>query len=177
MEKLLKRMQKFLKSLICGKFKSELKTLNFNSVALVFLGNHKLFYDNFSFSVLKFLRIKAKVFNLKVKVFYCYNKNGIYGSQFNLLNIWLKNFNGAVIFIDSGLCLKKEELGLIKIAHGKVCSVANQFGNEAKVFKDFNCLKIVLNCATTNGVFLNEMAKNNKAKFVANLICKTLLTY
>ena len=48
-------MENFLENLILIKLKKYFKTLNFNKVMLVFLGNNKLFYDNFSFSVLKLI--------------------------------------------------------------------------------------------------------------------------
>ena len=164
-------MENFLENLILIKLKKYFKTLNFNKVMLVFLGNNKLFYDNFSFSVLKL--ISWQKIKPRLNLFLCYAKNGIYGKNYLKLEKQLNNFDGMVIFIDSGICLKEDELGLVKISNKKLLSVAslNEKQNNQQKY-----ISIVLNTLCASGALLNEKAKMKMAKMVYGLLFK-LLSY
>ena len=84
---------------------------------------------------------------------------------------FLNNFKGLVIFIDSGICLKKEELGLLKIVNHSVDSLSQlRWSNYNLLARKENVISLILNCATASGSFLNEAKKTIMAKNVANLV-------
>ena len=78
-----------------------------------------------------------------------------------------------VIFIDSGICLKEDELGLVKILNKKLLSVAGLGLNQENKNR---YISIVLNTLCASGALLNEKAKIKMAKMVYGLLFK-LLSY
>ena len=163
-----------------------IKNFNTKSVMIVFLGNSKIFYDNFSSVVISVLnKNKSKLKSKNMKFYFCYARFGIYGKNYFKMLSNVERFSGGIIFIDSGFCDKNDELGLLKIKHGFTKSVAsiNTFKDkccfENDIYNDIcerkDIISVLFNCACFKDcVFVNEKLKNGIAKILAQILMKVI---
>ena len=167
-------MQNLLNILLKSKINSLLNNSKKDKILFVFVGNNKIFYDNFSFYVLRYLKESLKATNKKC--FLCYAKNGIYGNNYIKLLRHIKSFNGLVVFIDSAICKSSEKLGVIKVLKGKVQSLADFYKIEDKtVCLNPDCISVLyFSLAINTGQAINEQIKKRAAKNISNIFCQCL---
>jgi len=174
-------MHKLLIELLKNKLVSILQKSKKDRILLVFVGNNRMFYDNFSFYVLKYF--KANLPQTNLTLFCCYAKNGIYGASYAKLKQMLSGFSGLVLFIDSGICTCENELGLFKILNSKVLSLADFdfLKNGENLFANNNEQRFVsivyYSLNLKSGRFINEQAKRKAAQFISSILCHVLAKF